>query len=134
MKAGNTAAVMKSAGTMMNNGSLIMGEPDVATKIIGMDLENAVVVEESSKMARKNSGSAMEKACVAIRPFMEIFCKFRNALTHGNDFTVVTVGDWNCTTDFTVDRNAEEPHIQSSIVLDGVIKTCGLIDPWREKN
>lgn len=39
-------------------------------------------------------------------------------------------GDWSC----TIDRNAEEPHVQSSVVLDEVTKACGLLDPWRPKN
>ncbi len=35
---------------------------------------------------------------------------------------VVIGGDWNCTIHFTIDRNTEEPHIQSSSALSNLIK------------
>lgn len=43
-------------------------------------------------------------------------------------------GDWNCTIDFTVDRNGEEPHNQSSALLSKVIKDFQLTDVWRIRN
>ena len=42
-------------------------------------------------------------------------------------------GDWNCCTDFTLDRTGEEPHFQSSAVLSCVLKT-DLVDVWRMKH
>lgn len=43
-------------------------------------------------------------------------------------------GDWNCTIDFTVDRNGEEPHNQSSVLLSKVINNFQLTDVWRIRN
>lgn len=66
---------------------------------------------------------------------VKTFYKIKDAVTqHGNNHIVVMGGDWNCTEDFTVDRNTEEPHTQSSDALTNIIKICGLVDPWREKN
>lgn len=59
--------VMKRAGDVINNDSLIM-EFDVPTGNTGMTMENAVVSEESSKMAMENTGTVMEDT----GPVMEI--------------------------------------------------------------
>lgn len=46
---------------------------------------------------------------------VKMFYKFRNVLAqYSGNLTIVMGVDWNYTTDFTVDRNGEEPHIQSS--------------------
>lgn len=45
------------------------------------------------------------------------------------DFMILR-GDWNCTQDSCLDRNGEEPHMQSSEVLINVAETS---DIWREK-
>ncbi|XDV49743.1 hypothetical protein PO909_018933 [Leuciscus waleckii] len=47
---------------------------------------------------------------------------------------IVVGGDWNCTTDFTIDRNGEEPHSQSSMMLTKVLNEFELIDVWRMIN
>ncbi len=47
---------------------------------------------------------------------------------------VVVGGDFNCTLDFVVDRNGEEPHPSSAKVLKAIITQLGLEDVWREKN
>ncbi len=47
---------------------------------------------------------------------------------------VVTGGDWNCTTDFMLDRTGEEPHLLSSTSLAQVISESGLVDVWRVKH
>lgn len=51
----------------------------------------------------------------------------------GKGFTILA-GDWNCTLNALLDRSGEEPHFQSSTVLDNVIKTSNLTDIWRENN
>lgn len=38
----------------------------------------------------------------------------------GQDECVVMGGDWNCATDFTLDRIGREPHLQSAAVLSGL--------------
>ena len=43
-------------------------------------------------------------------------------------------GDWNCTTNFTLDRTGEEPHLQSSTILSQVISESGVVDVWRVKH
>jgi len=47
---------------------------------------------------------------------------------------VVIGGDWNCTINFTIDRNTEEPHIQSSSALSKLIQDFQLLDMWRIKH
>ncbi len=49
------------------------------------------------------------------------------------DFLIVG-GDFNCTLDFVIDRNGEEPHPSSAKVLKEIIAQLGLVDVWREKN
>ncbi len=44
---------------------------------------------------------------------------------------IVVGGDWNCTLDFTLDRNGEEPHAPSASSLAGVIKKLNLSDVWK---
>ncbi|CDR18326.1 unnamed protein product [Oncorhynchus mykiss] len=48
--------------------------------------------------------------------------------------TLVVGGDWNCTMDFTKDRNREEPHSVSVGVLKGIINQFDLVDVWRTKH
>ncbi len=48
------------------------------------------------------------------------------------DFVIVG-GDFNCTLDFVVDRNGEEPQPLSAKVLKAIITQLGLVDVWREK-
>lgn len=47
---------------------------------------------------------------------------------------IIVGGNWNCHFDFNVDRNGEEPCIQSSRVLDNIVKIYNLSDMWRENN
>lgn len=47
---------------------------------------------------------------------------------------LVIGGDWNCTLDFTCDRNGEEPHFLSAVSLREITTQFGLIDIWRERN
>ncbi|KAL6484118.1 hypothetical protein MHYP_G00061630 [Metynnis hypsauchen] len=66
---------------------------------------------------------------------VRLFRKLRAALQRYSDtLSVVMGGDWNCTTDFTLDRNGEEPHSGSAAELGGLLKECGFVDPWREFN
>lgn len=47
---------------------------------------------------------------------------------------IILGGDWNCTLDFTCDRNGEEPHMQSASRLASVIENFNFSDVWREHN
>lgn len=47
---------------------------------------------------------------------------------------VVMGGDWNCTTDFTLDRTGQEPHLLSSSTLSQVVSESGVVDVWRVKH
>lgn len=51
-----------------------------------------------------------------------------------NDGNIIMGGDWNCTENFTVDRNSEEPHFQSSSQLSKIIRETEFLDMWRIKN
>lgn len=51
-----------------------------------------------------------------------------------NDGSVIVGGDWNCTENSSVDRNTEEPHIQSSSCLSSLIRAADLLDIWRVKH
>lgn len=44
---------------------------------------------------------------------------------------LVLGGDWNCTVNFTLDRNGEEPHPSSAKCLHDVISNSNLVDVWR---
>lgn len=45
---------------------------------------------------------------------VQFFTKLGNILKQQQDGDVIVLGgDWNCTLDFTQDRNGEEPHSQS---------------------
>lgn len=49
----------------------------------------------------------------------ERFCEtyVKNAVQKiGNNVCVIIGGDWNCTIDFIIDRNGEEPHNELSVV------------------
>lgn len=43
-------------------------------------------------------------------------------------------GDWNCTENFTLDRNGEEPHPSSAKCLQDVISNSNLVDVWRQQH
>lgn len=66
---------------------------------------------------------------------LQLFVKLEQflKLQQTGDF-IILGGDWNCTLDFTQDRNGDEPHMQSSSCLTRVIKSFNLADVWRENN
>ncbi len=66
---------------------------------------------------------------------IRLFSKLEQFLRqqHDGDF-VVLGGDWNCTLDFIIDRNGEEPHQMSAICLARLVNNFHLSDVWREKN
>ena len=49
------------------------------------------------------------------------------------DVFIVIGGDWNCTLNFTVDRNGEEPHPKSANVQQ-LLSRYDLYDVWREQH
>ena len=50
------------------------------------------------------------------------------------DEVLVMAGDWNCTTDFTLDRTGQEPHLQSAAALAQLGAEEGVVDVWRVKH
>jgi len=66
---------------------------------------------------------------------LTFFARLENILKEEKDDVFIVVGgDWNCTLDFTLDRNREEPHAVSAACLAGVVKKLSLFDVWREHN
>ncbi|KAI4874452.1 hypothetical protein NFI96_024313, partial [Prochilodus magdalenae] len=64
-----------------------------------------------------------------------LFLKLQTSLQQvTGDPVVVMGGEWNCTLDSTLDRTGDEPHPQSAVVLVGVVRQCGMVDTWRERN
>ncbi len=66
---------------------------------------------------------------------IELFLKLR-VIFHNmiKNVCIVMAGDWNCTEHFNVDRNSEEPHFQSGVVLSKLIQEHDLTDVWRNRN
>lgn len=63
------------------------------------------------------------------------FMELRTVIQKIDDTVCMIIGgDWNCTTNFIIDRNGEEPHNQSSIQLLKIINEFDLIDLWRSRN
>ncbi len=50
------------------------------------------------------------------------------------DGVLIVGGDWNCTLNFLLDRNNEEPHPLSVSFLKSIIIQNDLVDVWRDKN
>jgi len=66
---------------------------------------------------------------------IDFFMKMTRLIkTIDSNVCIVVGGDWNCTTDFTIDRNGEEPHTQSSRMLVNVLHEFELLDVWRMIN
>lgn len=66
---------------------------------------------------------------------LTFFTRLENIIKEEKDDVFIVVGgDWNCTIDFTLDRNGEEPHAMSATCLAGVVKKLRLLDVWREHN
>jgi len=65
---------------------------------------------------------------------IRLFTELEDFLRQNEGDLIILGGDFNCTLDFTQDRNGEEPHIQSALCLSNVIKNLNLSDVWREHN
>ncbi len=68
--------------------------------------------------------------------WIELFGKLNTEIRKHVDEGILVImgGDWNCTTNFLLDRNGEEPHSQSSKMLLKVTQELDLIDVWRNRN
>ncbi len=66
---------------------------------------------------------------------VDFFFKLSSELKKNDDnVCMVLGGDWNCTLDFTLDRNSEEPYPQSAKLLSSIIRKYDLFDVWRAKH
>lgn len=69
------------------------------------------------------------------RDRIKLFEKLNDTLCSlSRDVFLIVGGDFNCTLDFVIDRNGEEPHLSSAKVLEKIITQLGLVDVWRDKN
>ncbi len=66
---------------------------------------------------------------------LAFFLKLKDVISSliNDDFLIIG-GDWNCTLDFTCDRDGEEPTFMSAVSLKEIIIQYGLVDIWRERN
>ncbi|KAF0042668.1 hypothetical protein F2P81_006200 [Scophthalmus maximus] len=62
---------------------------------------------------------------------VSLFTLLRNELRNFQQDQLIIGGDFNCTTDFTIDRTSEEPHPQSAQSLNSLITDLDLLDAWR---
>ncbi len=61
------------------------------------------------------------------------FLKLQEAMNNiPRENCIIVAGDFNCTLDHTVDRNHDEPHLNSAEALKKVIMFHSLVDVWRE--
>lgn len=62
--------------------------------------------------------------------------KLNDAIKQYDDGNICVVigGDWNCTTNFVLDRNGDEPHSKSSKLLLDITNNLKLVDVWRSRN
>ncbi len=67
---------------------------------------------------------------------IELFGRLKTEIIKHVDegMCVIMGGDWNCTTNFVLDRNGEEPHSPSSKMLLKITQELDFIDVWRNRN
>ena len=65
---------------------------------------------------------------------LSFFNTLRDELLKYNHEQLIIGGDWNSTEDFTMDRNSEEPHLQSSRALSRIVTQLDIVDAWRLKH
>uniref|UniRef100_A0A8C2W990 Endonuclease/exonuclease/phosphatase domain-containing protein n=1 Tax=Cyclopterus lumpus TaxID=8103 RepID=A0A8C2W990_CYCLU len=63
-----------------------------------------------------------------------LFTMLQSELQSCQQEQLIIGGDFNCTLDFPIDRNSEEPHPQSAQSLHHVITQLDLLDTWRVKD
>lgn len=68
----------------------------------------------------------------------EKFAVFKKLKDFLNNYTLegflIVGGDWNCTLNFLLDRNNQEPHPASASFLKSFIIQNDLVDVWRDQN
>ncbi len=66
---------------------------------------------------------------------IRVFDQLHKALQKFDDHIwLVLGGDWNCTINFFIDSNGEEPHSHSNESLSNIMGKYDLIDVWRRRN
>jgi len=65
---------------------------------------------------------------------VEFFKKMSSEFKKIDNACLVLGGDWNCTLDFTLDRNSEEPYPQSANSLSSIIKKYDLSEMYGGRN
>ncbi len=124
-----------SHGTNLNSGVAVLFSPTVKVKVLSKN-----EVEPGRFLMVKVEISNFKYLFVNIyvpnfgAERSLLFKKFENLFKEENEDVFIVGGDWNCTLDFTLDRNGEEPNAQSATSLVGVIKKFNLSDVWREHN
>lgn len=64
---------------------------------------------------------------------VNFFKKLKSVISEiSNNRIIFLAGDFNCTLDYTMDRNHIEPHLNSAETLKTVIQFHNLVDVWRE--
>lgn len=127
---------MLSHGTNFSAGVAVLFSPNVNVKILMKnELEPGRLMAVRAEINNfsflfiniyaPNTGADRLQLFVKLEQFLK--------LQQTGDF-IILGGDWNCTLDFTQDRNGDEPHMQSSSYLTRVIKSFNLADVWRENN
>lgn len=125
-----------SHGTNLSAGVAILFSADLNVRILSInELENGRLLLIKAKIKERSFVFVNIYAPNIGKDRIKLFEMLKNTLVtlSQEDFLIIG-GDFNCTLDFVIDRNGEEPHPASAKVLKAMITQLGLVDVWREKN
>lgn len=124
-----------SHGTNLSAGVAILFSADLNVRILSInELENGRLLLIKAKIKERSFVFVNIYAPNIGKDRIKLFETLKNTLVSlsQEDFLIIG-GDFNCTLDFVIDRNGEEPHPASAKVLKAMITQLGLVDVWREK-
>lgn len=125
-----------SHGTNLSAGVAVLFSPTIKAKVLSkteMEPGRCLIVEAEIGSFKFLFVNIYAPNVGAER--IQFFTKLENLIKEQNDDVfIVFGGDWNCTIDFTLDRNGEEPQSMSAAYLAGVKKKLKFSDVWREHN
>lgn len=124
-----------SHGTNLSAGVAILFSADLNVRILSInELENGRLLLIKAKIKERSFVFVNIYAPNIGKDRIKLFEMLKNTLVSlsQEDFLIIG-GDFNCTLDFVIDRNGEEPHPASAKVLKAMITQLGLVDVWREK-